>query len=233
MTVQNLADRHEKLGAAWLANQADTDTEHVVVVLPSHSVAGSLLSHDAQRIPALEHRYLVAYLLLHRFQHCEIVYVCSQAPEPDVLDYYAALVPDSCAEGVWSRFHCIVVGDHTVRSTSAKLLDRPDLLRRMRASFRGRPVLIQPWNVTDLEVEVARRLHAPLLGTPPELSPLGYKSAGRRIIAATGVSVPFGREDVRSVDEIVEAMPKSLRRAPRQPVSSSNTTTAAPVTATP
>ena len=88
MTVQSSVNHQERLGPAWLANQPDTDTEHVVVVLPSHSVAGSLLSHYAQRIPALEHRYLVAYLLLHRFQHCEIVYVCSQAPEPEVVDNY-------------------------------------------------------------------------------------------------------------------------------------------------
>jgi hypothetical protein len=41
MTVQNVANVQEKLGAAWLADPPDTDTEHVVVVLPSQRVAGS------------------------------------------------------------------------------------------------------------------------------------------------------------------------------------------------
>ena len=204
--VQSFAALQQELGAAWLANQAGTNTEHVMVVLPSHSVAESLLSHYAARIPAFEHRYLVAYFLLHRVPGCEMVFLCTQAPDPKVIDYYTSLVPDHVAVSMRSRFRCIVVDDGTVRSASAKLLDRPDLLDDLRASFRGRPVFIQPWNVTDLEVEVALRLKAPLLGTSPKLWPLGYKSAGRRLIAAAGVPTPFGREGLRSVDEVIAAI---------------------------
>jgi hypothetical protein len=67
----SLATLQAKLGAAWLANQPGADTDHVLVVLPSHSLAESLLSHYGPRVRALEHRYLVAYLLLHHVPHCE------------------------------------------------------------------------------------------------------------------------------------------------------------------
>jgi hypothetical protein len=217
MTVQSLTDLQRRLDPDWLADQPEADTESVIVVLPSHSLGGSLLSHYVQRIPALEHRYLVAYLSLHRLPNCEIVYLCSQAPNPEVLDYYASLIPNSDAKSARSRFHCVAVDDGTARSTSAKLLDRPDLLHSLRASFRGRPVHIQPWNVTDLEVEVALQLQAPLLGPSPELSPLAYKSSGRRLLAAAGVPVPFGREDVRSVDEIIGSIADVLAARPHAP----------------
>jgi hypothetical protein len=51
------------------------------------------LSHYASRIPALEHRYLVAYLLLGRIEGCELVFLTCQAPGEEILDYYASLLP--------------------------------------------------------------------------------------------------------------------------------------------
>jgi hypothetical protein len=214
MQVRSFSALQERLGEAWMANQPGSGIDHVLIVLPSHSVAESLLSHYGPRIRAMEHRYLVAYFLLHRIPRCEMVYLCSQAPDPEVIDYYTSLMPRHVADDVRSRFRVVVVDDRTLRSVSAKLLDRPDLLDELRASFRGRPVLIQPWNVTDLEVEVARRLGAPLHGTPPDLWPLGFKSAGRRLFAAAGVPVPYGREDVRSVDDVMAAITAVLEARP-------------------
>ncbi|MBA2382710.1 MAG: hypothetical protein H0V73_11425 [Chloroflexi bacterium] len=54
------------LGSALAANSAGSDVEHVVIALPSYSVSESLLSHDGDRIPALEHRYLNALFMLGR-----------------------------------------------------------------------------------------------------------------------------------------------------------------------
>ena len=204
--MHSFAALQEKLPSAWLANQPGANIDHVLVVLPSHSVAESLLSHYGPRVRAMEHRYLVAYLLLQRVPHCEMVFLCSQAPEPEVIDYYTSLMPGDAGSAVLPRFRVIVVDDGTSRSVSAKLLDREDLLDEVRASFRGRPALIQPWNVTALEVDVALRLQAPLLGTSPDLWPLGYKSAGRRLFQAVGVPVPYGHEDVHTVDEVIAAI---------------------------
>lgn len=205
-TARELARLQEGLGEAWLANLPGAHVDHVVLVMPSHSVAESLLAHYGPRLRALEHRYLVAYLLLHRLPTCEMVFLCSQAPDPKVLEYFEVLAASDGRPSAAARFRTLVVDDGTFRPLSAKLLDRPDVLDELRSCGRGRPVLLQPWNVTELEVEVALRVGAPLLGTSPELWPLGFKSAGRRIMSAAGVPVPHGAEDVRTSEGVLAAL---------------------------
>jgi hypothetical protein len=143
-----------QLGRAWALNRPGMGVEHVLVVLPSFSVGESLLSHYASRIPALEHRYLVTQLMLHRIQACELVLLTCQAPSQEVVDYYTSLVPADRRASVRARFRLLVVPDNTPRAIAAKLFDRPDLLQALRASFGDRPVFIGPWNVTDGEVGV-------------------------------------------------------------------------------
>ncbi|MGH3664743.1 MAG: hypothetical protein ACRDU8_01400, partial [Egibacteraceae bacterium] len=87
--------------------------EHVLVALPSFSMSETLLSHYAARIPALEHRYLLAQLMLHRIEACEMVFLSSQAPGRQVVGYYTSLVPADRRASVRSRFRCVVVPDHT------------------------------------------------------------------------------------------------------------------------
>ena len=71
-------------------------------------------------------------------------------------------------------------------------------------SFAGRPVFIEPWNVTDREVGVALRLQAP--STAPHDLWQRLQERGRRLFADTGVPVPVGREDVGTVDEVAAAI---------------------------
>jgi hypothetical protein len=46
----------------------------------------------------------------------------------------------------------------------------------------------------------------PINGTRPELRPIAFKSEGRRLLTAAGVPVPLGREDVRTVVDVIEAV---------------------------
>ena len=46
-----------KLAAALAANRPGSGVDHVLIAMPSYSVGESLLSHYANRIPSLEHRY--------------------------------------------------------------------------------------------------------------------------------------------------------------------------------
>lgn len=89
---------------------------------------------------------------------------------------------------------------------AAKLLDQPQLIDDLPRSFAGRPALIEPWNVTDAEVAIACRLGAPINGCAPALRTRAFKSAGRRLFVRAGVPVPVGRENVRSPDDVVEAI---------------------------
>jgi hypothetical protein len=84
--MKSLAEIQVWLGPALAANTPGSGTSHVVVALPSYSLGESLLSHYADRIPALEHRYLLGGLMVHLIAHCEMVYLCSVAPTAEVVE---------------------------------------------------------------------------------------------------------------------------------------------------
>jgi PGM1 C-terminal domain len=58
--VKSFDEVQRLLPDALMANRPASGVDHVLVALPSYSVGESLLSHYADRIPALEHRYLVS-----------------------------------------------------------------------------------------------------------------------------------------------------------------------------
>ena len=62
--MSEFRDLQTRLGVAYAANTVESTTSHTVVVLPSFSLGESLLSHYANRLPALEHRFLVCVLML-------------------------------------------------------------------------------------------------------------------------------------------------------------------------
>jgi hypothetical protein len=203
-----------RLGAVLAANKPGSDVEHVLVGLPSYSVGESLLSHYAERVHALEHRYLVAALMLSRIPACRFVFICSVHPGQEVVDYYVSLIPPGRRQLVAEHLRIVEVPDRSARSVAAKLLDRPDIIDDLRAYIGGEPVVLEPWNVTECEVDVALRLGAPVNGARPELRALAYKSAGRSVFAAAGVPLPCGVEGVRSPAEVLEAIGTIRRQRP-------------------
>ncbi|MGY1605561.1 MULTISPECIES: peptide ligase PGM1-related protein [unclassified Geodermatophilus] len=214
MAVQEFDELQRRLAAACALNAPGSSRPHVLVALPSFSIGESLLSHYADRIPALEHRYLVAVLVLPRVPGCELVFVGSAAPPVALLDHYLALMPPAARASARRRLQLLVVPDASHRSVARKLLDRPDLLDGLRRHIGDRPAFVEPWNVTADEVAVALHLGVPVNGTAPELWPLGFKSAGRRLLAGAGVPVPVGCEDVRTVEDVDRAIEEVLRQRP-------------------
>ena len=196
----------QKLGAALDANRQGSTVEHVMIALPSYSVSESLLSHYRDRVPSLEHRYLNAVVVAGRIESCEIVYISTRAPLPEVLEYYLELIPATRRDATRERITIFEVDDGTARSVATRLLDRPDLIAQVRSHVGDRPAFIEPWNVTEREVDLALALDMPINGTAPELRPLAFKSAGRRLFADAGVPAPFGREDVRTTDDVIDAV---------------------------
>ncbi|MEO6579323.1 MAG: peptide ligase PGM1-related protein [Candidatus Limnocylindria bacterium] len=200
------ASVQRRLGEALAANRQGSGIDHVMVVLPSYSVSESILSHYGDRIPALEHRYLNALLVAGRIESCRIVFISSRAPDPAVIDYYLELMPDERRAPARERITLLPVDDGTPRSVAARVLANPKLIQNIRDMAGGRPAFIEPWNVTANEVALAEALEMPINGTDPELRPLGFKSAGRRLMREAGVPLPSGSEDVRNVDDIVAAV---------------------------
>ena len=189
---------------ALAANEPGSGRDHAVVAMASFSLSDSLLAHYGPRLPAMEHRYLNASLLLNRID-ADLVFVCSLAPDPEVLAYYRSLVPPDVADRMGRRVHVVALDDPSPRPLAEKLLDRPDLLDEVRRLVDGRPAVIEPWNVTEHEVAVALALGIPVNGTAPALRSEAFKSAGRRLFHRTGVPVPLGREDVHRVDDVAAA----------------------------
>jgi hypothetical protein len=213
-SVDGFEQLQAQLGPALAVNRPGTGVDHVLVALPSFSMGESLLSHYVDRIPALEHRYLLALLVLNRIEHCEMVLVLCEAPAPEVIDYYLSLITEDRRAVCRERLHVLEVPDKQARSIAAKLLDRPDLIEELRQRIGERIAFIEPWNVTEDEVEVARQLGVPINGSSPRLWPIGFKSAGRRLFREAGVPIAVGCEDVRSVDDVLAAIARVRAERP-------------------
>src|SRR5262245_34495995 len=199
-TADAYAALERRLGPALEANRSGSTTDHVLIALPSYSVSETILSHYGDRIPALEHRYLGAILIAARIPSCEIVYISSRRPEQAAIDYYPSLLSPERRARMAGRYRIMEWNDGTARSVAARLVSRPDLIDELREHIGGRPALIEPWNVTEHEVDLALALGVPINGTRPELRPIAFKSAGRCLFAEAGVPTPLGREDVHTVD---------------------------------
>ncbi|MGI9623744.1 MAG: peptide ligase PGM1-related protein [Acidimicrobiales bacterium] len=199
----------QKLGSVYAINTPESTTPHVMVLMSSFSLGETFLSHYRSRLPALEHRFLVGVLML-RMPAARMVYLCSQEPDPAVVDHYLSLLPASL--NVRERLLLVVVDDDSPRPIAAKLLDRPDLLDRIGEWIGDDPAFIEPWNVAEPERQLALALGLPINGSAPDLWPLGFKSAGRKLFRDAGVPIPPGREDLTTVSNAVDAI-EQLRSA--------------------
>ena len=190
--------------------------EGTVVVLPSLSFPTAEL-RKIVGIGYYEERLLFLLLLLRR-PGVKVVYLTSMPVEEAVVDYYLSFLPDTV--GARSRLHMLAAGDPAPRSLTAKLLDRPELLDRVRELCEGPGgAFVQPFNVTASEQELSERLGLPLYGPPAALASLGSKTGSRRVARLAGVPVLDGAEDLRSV-EAVEAAARRLGERPAPPVGS-------------
>jgi hypothetical protein len=212
--METLDTLQTRLGEVCALNQSGVVDPHVVVALPSFSLAPSVLAHYGRRLDALEHRYLVSMLMLGRIPGCELVFVCSTDPGEEVVDYYLGLLPEAQRPGVRARLHVVTAPGAEPGPVAPNLLRNPAALARVRDIVGDRPAMLEPWNVTAAEVEVAARLGLPVNGTSPELWPLGFKSAGRRVFAQAGVPTPLGAEDVHDLAEVASAVARIRRTHP-------------------
>jgi hypothetical protein len=214
VAVEPFALLQKRLPDVWRLNHHDSTTAHVIVVVPAFSLGETILSHYATRLGAMEHRYLLATTMLGRIPGCEVVFVTCEEPDREVLAYYDRLASPGRPGSLLDRLHVVTVDDRSPRAVSAKLLEQPDLLERVRRLVGDRPAMLEPWNVTDTEVALAEALGVPIYGTDPSLWPLGFKSAGRALFRDVGVPTPAGCEDVTDLAGVAEAVRRIRRLRP-------------------
>ena len=167
------------------------------------------IAHIAPVLPAYEERFLCLVLILLRQPRTHVVYVTSQPILPRLVDYWLRLVPRVEAEDLRRRLEVVSVGDPRPKPLTAKLLDHPRLLERIKARIVGHErSLIIPFNVSPLERELAVRLGIPVYGPSPELAWAGRRAAG-------GGSSPTRACRTRSGSRTSRARTTSSRRSAR------------------
>lgn len=161
-----------------------------------------------------EERMLFLLMLL-RQPKTRMIYVTSQAILPTTLDYYLSLMPGVISSHAMSRFTNIAPEDRSPRSLTLKLLERPHLCEKIRSMIDDldRAHLIT-YTVTLQERDLALRLGIPLYGSDPSLFYLGGKSGGREVFSAAGASYPIGQQNLRSMDDVREAITTMRRQKP-------------------
>ncbi|GAA1446200.1 peptide ligase PGM1-related protein [Mycobacterium cookii] len=201
-----------RLSGIWQAMRTDHADESAVVI-PSISLERTTAG-SGTLMQAMEERALFLLLLL-RQPMLRMVYVTSGPIDEEIVEYYLGLLPGIIPSHALRRLHLVSVGDASPRPLSAKLLERPRLLRRIRDLIPDRSVShLIPYNTTELERDVALSLGIPVYGSDPRLAPLGSKSGCRRLFGEVGVRAPVGAEDLTTLDDLVTAVARMRTRRP-------------------
>jgi hypothetical protein len=189
------------------------DIERTVIALHSFSLdVPEVLAPVSQ---AYEERFLVLVLAILRGHRTRVVYVTSSPILPSVVDYWFRLVPTLDRPETRERLRMLSPVDPSFRPLTAKILERPRFVERIRRELLDSDhTLIYPFNTSALEVELAAQLGVPLYGSSPELWGLGAKSATRRLFREVGVPIPAGREDIRGSDDLRAAIRELLAERP-------------------
>ncbi len=185
--------------------QSIGSVERTVIVIHSFSLEiPDVLAPLAQ---AYEERFLVMVLGVLRGRRTRVVYITSSPVLPSVVDYWFRLMPRLDRPEAHERLRMLSPVDPSFRPLTAKILDRPRFVERIKREIPDPDhAVIYPFNTSELEVELAVRLGVPLYGSAPGLWELGAKSATRRLFREEGVPCPAGREGLRDVDDLRSAI---------------------------
>src|SRR5207237_5029159 len=93
----------KKLVPLWRSIQSFNQDEQTIVVVPSLTIDFECSSSELQ---AYEERFLFLLLLL-RQPRARLVYVTSQMIQPNIIDYYLALLPGVISRHVLSRLFLV------------------------------------------------------------------------------------------------------------------------------
>ncbi|WP_448580589.1 peptide ligase PGM1-related protein [Thermaurantiacus sp.] len=184
-----------------------------VLVVPSLSFDEEILA----KVTGAHHyeERMLCLLLLLRYPRAQLIYVTSTPVAPAIIDYYLHLLPGVPAAHARQRLTLLSCEDRTPQPLTAKLLARPRLIERIRASIPDpRSAHMSCFTVTALERALALRLGIPIYGCDPDLLAWGSKSGSRKLFREAGVPIADGFEDLGSMDEVAEALAELRHRRP-------------------
>lgn len=195
-----------KLPELWRTIGSMTDDAQTIVVIPSLTLEG--VEEKGSELQAYEERFLFLLLLL-RQPRARLIYVTSQPINPTIIDYYLHLLPGVIPSHARNRLSLISPLDGSSRPLTAKILERPGLIRKIRSLIPDpdRAHLV-PYITTELERDLAIKLQIPMYGSDPRHFHHGTKSGCRRLFIEEQVPCPVGVEDVCTRDDLVRAIMK-------------------------
>ncbi|MCP4166088.1 MAG: hypothetical protein GY759_09370 [Chloroflexi bacterium] len=193
-----------KLVPLWKSMDHISQDKQTIVVVPSLSIEISAI--PGALLQAYEERFLFLLLLL-RQPRARMIYATSQSIRPEIVEYYLDLLPGVIASHARKRLFLVSPQDASPRPLTLKLLERPRLLRQISALIpdHDRAHLASFMN-TILERDLALRLGIPMYGADPKFFHYGTKSGCRQLFAEEGVRHPLGIEDIRTGDELIQAI---------------------------
>lgn len=189
------------------------DAPRTVLIVPS-------LSMDREVLAGISgaHHYeerMLCYLMLLRMPRTRVIYVSSYPIPESIVDYYLHLLPGIPAQHARSRLTLFSCHDGSPNALTAKILQRPRLLERIRAAIPDSDkAYMICFNVTEHERSLALQLNLPIYGCDPDLLHWGSKSGSRKIFREAGIDMPEGFEDLHGADEIADSLAELKARRP-------------------
>ena len=207
------AQLQDRLATRYTEISQDSRLPSTVLVVPSLSLDPRELA-KVSGVHHYEERLLFLLMLLRR-PRTRVIFVTSQPIAPDIIDYYLHLlsgVPTSHARKRLLLFHCFDAGKQPL---SAKILQRPRLMSRLRKAIGDTSQAhMVCFNSSPLERSVAVQLGIPLYANDPALNDLGSKSGCREVFREAGILFPDGFERLRDAGDIAEALTTLQDRDP-------------------
>src|SRR5690349_87267 len=125
-----------------------------IVVVPSRTI--EKFHEPVAETQAYEER-LLCLLLRLRDPGQRVVYVTSSPVADSIVQYYLDLLPAEIREDARSRLTMLSADDPSLRPLSAKLLERPTLLTRIRWEIPDHAdACLVPYVCTELEYALAK-----------------------------------------------------------------------------
>ena len=201
----------ERLIPLWPAIRTWSSTEQTVVVIPSYGLDEAVLRTVEHLLSSYEERFLYMLLLL-RQPKCRILLVTSNPVPGYLVSYWLDHVPHREPAEARRRLMLLSLNDRTARPLSMKLLERADLLQRIRALVAETPAHLAMFNVGRSERDLALALDVPVYGASHRCAPWGSKAGARRLFAQEGLPHPPGTA-VNGLSELGPALREM--RSPR------------------
>ncbi|WP_448527167.1 peptide ligase PGM1-related protein [Parathermosynechococcus lividus] len=178
--------------------------ERDIVVVPSLSFPQPELA-KITGYTHYEERQLYTLIQL-RNPRTRMIYITSQPLHPSIIDYYLDLLPGVPSSHARDRLLLLATYDRSDKPLTAKILERPRLVERIRQALRPNQAYMVCFNSTPLERELAVTLGIPLYSTDPDLLYWGTKAGSRELFAAAGIPHPVGSGFLATVSELVQAI---------------------------